>query len=162
MLASSAALASTLTQNTSWTIDRAGTSAKFRVVGYGDSIYAGYRGSISRVAKRAAPQVAGEYASKAWNTDIEIFRRTKSGAKANDIYNNKIVGERSYMQAANTRLVTFEMCGNDYLQARGALAGQSGSCNFGVIEYRAVGVHPVHGAGHADDQPVRARRRPSR
>ena len=38
--------ASTITQNTSWTIDRAGTTTKYRVVGYGDSIYAGYRGSL--------------------------------------------------------------------------------------------------------------------
>ena len=155
------AFASTLTQNTSWTIDRAGTSSKFRVVGYGDSIYAGYRGSISRVAKRAAPQVAGEYASKAWNTDVEVFRRTKSGAKANDIYNNKIVGERSYMQAADTRLVTFEMCGNDYLQARSALSDQSGSCNFGVIEsalatctqYMELGMQAIN--QHAPAQAVK-------
>ena len=40
------------------------------------------------------------------------------GAVASDIYNNKIVSERSYMQATNTRIVTFEMCGNDGLQAR--------------------------------------------
>ena len=35
------ALANTLTQNSSWTIDRAGTTAKYRVVAYGDSIFAG-------------------------------------------------------------------------------------------------------------------------
>jgi hypothetical protein len=77
MSAGSAAQASTITQNTSWTINRAGTSAKYRVVAYGDSIYAGYRGSLSRVAKRAAPQVAGEYASQAWDSDIEVIRRAK-------------------------------------------------------------------------------------
>ena len=92
------ALASTLTQNLSWTIDRAGTTAKYRVVAYGDSIYAGYYGSISSVAKRAAPHVDGEYLSQLWNADIEVIRRTKSGAVARDIYNNKIVAERSYMQ----------------------------------------------------------------
>ena len=48
----------------------------------------------------------------------EVVRRAKSGAVASDIYNNKIVAERSYMQTANTRVVTFEMCGNDGLQAR--------------------------------------------
>jgi lysophospholipase L1-like esterase len=133
MAVSGPAAASTLTQNTSWTIDRPGTSTRFRVVAYGDSIYAGYRGSLSRVAKRASPQVAGEYAAKLWNTDIEVIRRAKSGARANDIYNNKIVAERSYMQAANTRVVTFEMCGNDYLQARSALSDQSGTCNFDVV-----------------------------
>jgi lysophospholipase L1-like esterase len=126
--------ASTVTQNTSWTIDRSGTTAKYRVVAYGDSIYAGYHGSISNVAKRAAPWVDGEYLSQAWNSDMEVIRRTKSGAKANDIYNNKIVAERSYMQATNTRIVTFEMCGNDGLQARSSFAGQSGTCNYGVLD----------------------------
>jgi lysophospholipase L1-like esterase len=134
MAAAGPAAASTLTQNTSWTIDRAATTARFRVVAYGDSIYAGYRGSLSRVSKRAAPLVAGEYASNRWNADVEVFRRAKSGAKAQDIYDNKIVAERSYMQAANTRVVTFEMCGNDYLQARSALSDQSGTCNFSVVE----------------------------
>lgn len=130
----SVAAASTITQNTTWTIDRSGTTTKYRVVGYGDSIYAGYYGSLSRVAKRAAPWVDGEYVSQKWGTDIEVIRRTKSGAKANDIYNNKIVAERSYMQASNTRVVTFEMCGNDFLQARSSFAGQSGTCNYGVLD----------------------------
>ena len=128
------ATASTINQNTSWTIDRAGTSTKYRVVAYGDSIYAGYRGSVFNVAKRAAPWVDGEYLSNKWGTDIEVIRRTKSGALANDIYNNKIVGERSYMQATSTRVVTFEMCGNDGLQARSSFAGQSGTCSYGVLD----------------------------
>ena len=38
----SEAAASTLNQNVSWTIDLAGTTNKYRVVAYGDSIYAGY------------------------------------------------------------------------------------------------------------------------
>jgi len=130
----SVASASTITQNTSWTIDRSGTTTKYRVVGYGDSIYAGYRGSLSSVAKRAAPLVDGEYLSQKWGTDIEVIRRTKSGAKADDIYNNKIIAERSYMQAASTKVVTFEMCGNDFLQARSNFAGQSGTCNYGVLD----------------------------
>src|SRR5499425_1988078 len=121
---------STINQNTSWTIDRAGTSTKYRVVAYGDSIFAGYRGSIFNVAKRAAPWTDGEYLSNVFNSDIEVVRRTKSGAKADDIYNNKIVGERSYMQASNTRVVMFEMCGNDYLQARSAFNGQTGTCDY--------------------------------
>ncbi len=131
---SSEAMASTITQNVSWTIDRAGTTAKYRVTAYGDSIYAGYRGSLSSVAKRSAPQVDGEYLSKLWNSDIEVIRRTKSGALASDIYNNKIVSERSYMQTTNTRIVTFEMCGNDGLQARSSFAGQSGTCNFAPLD----------------------------
>ncbi len=130
---SSEAMASTITQNVSWTINRAGTTSKYRVTAYGDSIYAGYRGSLSSVAKRAAPQVDGEYLSKLWNSDIEVIRRTKSGAVASDIYNNKIVSERSYMQSTNTRIVTFEMCGNDGLQARSSFAGQSGTCNLAPL-----------------------------
>ena len=129
----SPAAANTLTQNLSWTIDRAGTTAKYRVTAYGDSIYAGYYGSISRVAKRAAPLTDGEYLSQLWNADIEVVRRTKSGAVASDIYNNKIVAERSYMQTTNTRVVTFEMCGNEGLQARSNFAGQSGTCNYGPL-----------------------------
>lgn len=128
------AFANTLTQNSSWTIDRAGTTTKYRVTAYGDSIYAGYYGSLSRVAKRAAPYVDGEYLSKLWNADIEVIRRTKSGAKADDIYNNKIVAERSYMQTSNTRVVTFEMCGNDFLQARSNFSGQTGTCNYSVLD----------------------------
>jgi len=132
--AAAPASASTITQNTSWTIDRAGTTAKYRITAYGDSIFAGYYGSLSRVAKRAAPWADGEYLSQAWNADIEVIRRTKSGAKADDIYNNKIVGERSYMQATNNRVVAFEMCGNDFLQARDSFSGQTGTCNYGVLD----------------------------
>ena len=40
----SGARANTVTQNTSWTIDRPGTSTTYRVTAYGDSIYAGYHG----------------------------------------------------------------------------------------------------------------------
>jgi lysophospholipase L1-like esterase len=129
----SEATASTITQNTSWTIDRSGTTTKYRVTAYGDSIYAGYYGSLSRVAKRAAPWADGEYLSQAWNADMEVIRRTKSGALASDIYNNKIVSERSYMQTTNTKVVTFEMCGNDGLQARSSFAGQSGTCNYAPL-----------------------------
>lgn len=134
LLLAGPAFANTLTQNTSWTITRSGTTAKYRVVAYGDSIYAGYTGSLSSVSKRAAPLVDGDYLSHRWNANIEVIRRAKSGARANDIYNNKILAERSYMQSTNTRVVQFEMCGNDYLQARSDLNGQSGTCNFGVID----------------------------
>ena len=130
----SEALANTLTQNLSWTIDRAGTTTVYRVTAYGDSIYAGYYGSLGRVTKRAAPTVDGEYLAKLWNADIQVVRRAKSGALASDIYNNKIVAERSYMQTANTRVVTFEMCGNDGLQARSNFAGQSGTCNLAPLD----------------------------
>ncbi len=128
------AAASTINQNTSWTIDRANTTAKYRVVAYGDSIFAGYNGALWSVAKRAAPVVEGEYLSKDFNADIEVVRRTKSGAKAGDIYNNKIVYERSYMQTSNTRVVMFEMCGNDYLQARSAFTDQTGTCSYAGLD----------------------------
>lgn len=128
------AAANTLTQNVSWTIDRAGTTTKYRVVAYGDSIYAGYNGSTVSAAKFAAPTVDAEYLSALWNADIESVRRAKSGAVASDIYNNKIVAERSYMQASSTRVVTFEMCGNDGLQARSAFKSQTGTCNFAGMD----------------------------
>jgi hypothetical protein len=38
------------------------------------------------------------------------------------------------MQAANARVVTFEMCGNDYLQARSNLSGQSGTCSYAPLD----------------------------
>ena len=129
----SEAAANTLNQNVSWTIDRAATSTKYRVVAYGDSIYAGYNGSTVSAAKYAAPTVGAEYISAQWNADIESVRRAKSGAVAKDVYDNKIVAERSYMQASNTRVVTFEMCGNDGLQARTAFKGQTGTCNYSVL-----------------------------
>lgn len=125
--------ASTLNQNVSWTIDRAGTTAKYRIVAYGDSIYAGYNGSFNSVAKYAAPTVVAEYLAALWNADIESIRRTKSGAVASDVYNNKIVSERSYMQDAKTRVITFEMCGNDGLQARTSFKKQTGTCNYTVL-----------------------------
>jgi lysophospholipase L1-like esterase len=134
LLCASPVAANTLTQNASWTIDRAGTSTKYRLVAYGDSIYAGYNGSISNAARYAAPTVNAEYLSAKWNADIESVRRAKSGAIASDIYNNKIVAERSYMQASSTRVVTFEMCGNDGLQARSSFKSQTGTCNYSGLE----------------------------
>ncbi|MBZ4417498.1 SGNH/GDSL hydrolase family protein [Myxococcus sp. RHSTA-1-4] len=131
---SGSAMASTINQNTSWTIDRSTSTTKYRVVAYGDSIYAGYNGSLTAVARRAAPVVQGEYLAQTWNTDMEVIRRTKSGAKADDIFNNKIISERSYMQASNTRVVMFEMCGNDYLQARSAFSDQTGTCSYAGLE----------------------------
>src|SRR5690242_15169352 len=134
LLVGSTAGANTLTQNVSWTIDRAGTSAKYRVVAYGDSIYAGYNGSVINAAKYAAPTVASEYFSAAWNADVENVRRAKSGAVASDVYSNKIVAERSYMQASTTRVVTFEMCGNDGLQARSSFKSQTGTCSYAGMD----------------------------
>jgi lysophospholipase L1-like esterase len=126
--------ANTLTQNVSWTIDRPGTSTRYRLVAYGDSIYAGYNTSITSAAKYAAPTVDAEYLSALWNADIESVRRAKSGAVASDVYANKIVAEKSYMQDSSTRVVTFEMCGNDGLQARTAFKGQTGTCDYSGMD----------------------------
>jgi len=134
LVGGSTAYASTLNQNVSWTVDRSGTTAKYRLVAYGDSIYAGYNGSISNAGKYAAPAVDAEYLSALWNADIESVRRAKSGAVASDVYSNKIVAERSYMQHASTRVVTFEMCGNDGLQARSAFKSQTGTCNYSGMD----------------------------
>jgi len=153
---SAPASASTLNQNVSWTIDRAGTTAKYRVVAYGDSIYAGYNGSISNAARYSAPTVDSEYLSARWNADIENIRRAKSGAVARDVYEDKIVGERSYMQSASTRVVTFEMCGNDGLQARSSFKSQTGTCNYSVLDaavnscrtYVAAGMDYINANAH--------------
>jgi hypothetical protein len=128
------AAASTIAQNVSWTIDRPDSTAKFRVVAYGDSIFAGYHGSISSVAIWSAPNVDSEYASSKWTSDIEVIRRCKSGAKAKDIYNSKIVDDASYMEDASTRIVEFEMCGNDGLQARSSFRSQSGTCDYTPLQ----------------------------
>ncbi|TDR37738.1 GDSL-like lipase/acylhydrolase family protein [Tahibacter aquaticus] len=133
LILSAQAMGNTLNQNVSWTVDRAGTSAKYRVVAYGDSIYAGYNGSISNAARYSAPTVDSEYLSALWNADVENIRRAKSGAVASDVYQNKIVADRSYMQDASTRVVTFEMCGNDGLQARSAFKSQTGTCDYSAL-----------------------------
>ena len=101
---------------------------------YGDSIYAGYNTSLFNIALYAAPTVDADYLQVKWNADMEVHRRSKSGAVASEVYNEKIVGEKSYMQTANTRVVTFEMCGNDGLQARTNLKSQSGVCNLAVLQ----------------------------
>ncbi|MEH6421222.1 hypothetical protein [Pseudomonas sp. CGJS7] len=155
---SAPAMASTLNQNVSWTVDRAGTSASYRVVAYGDSIFAGYNGSISNAARYSAPTVDAEYLSARWNADIESVRRAKSGAVARDVYENKIVAERSYMQAASTRVVSFEMCGNDGLQARTAFKEQTGTCNYSGLDaavnscktYVAAAMDYINANAHAN------------
>src|ERR1043166_1153091 len=86
--------------------------------------------AFHKAERYSAPTVDAEYLSALWNADIESVRRAKTGALASDIYNNKIVAERSYMQASHTRVVTFEMCGNDALQARTQFRSQTGTCDY--------------------------------
>jgi lysophospholipase L1-like esterase len=133
-MAGGEAAASTIAQNVSWTIDRPESETTHRIVAYGDSIYAGYKGSISRVAVWSAPNVDADYVSALWGTDVEVVRRTKSGAKAADIYENKIVDDAAYMQTPETRIVTFEMCGNDALQARDDFSGQGSTCDYSRLD----------------------------
>src|ERR671919_295418 len=52
--------ANTVNQNSFWTITRPGAFTTYRVVAYGDSIFAGWYGNVFSVVKRAAPNVAGE------------------------------------------------------------------------------------------------------
>ncbi len=116
-------------QHTALTIDRE-ASRTYRIVAYGDSIFAGYYGSLFNVARRAAPYVAGEYFATAWDANVEVVRRTRSGAFAKEIYERTILSDRSWMADPSTRIVYFEMCGNDYLDARKQFARASGRCNL--------------------------------
>src|SRR5918996_6073924 len=78
--------ANTVNQKSFWTITRPGAFTTYRVVAYGDSIFAGWYGNIFSVVKRAAPNVAGEYPPPRGGAKVEIVRRAKSGARAHDIY----------------------------------------------------------------------------
>ena len=126
-----------LDQNTSWTVDM-GAAKTVRVVAYGDSIFAGYQRSIFTVARRAGPQVAGEYLARRWGANVEVVRRTTSGALSNEIVAN-MDSDRSYMADASTRAVWFEMCGNDYLQARTKVKNQTGTCDLSGLDAALAG-----------------------
>lgn len=123
----------TLPQTTDYTVVVKGATKKVRVVAYGDSIFAGYNRSLFSVARRAAPLVAGEYIALSQNVNVEVIRRTESGAVSAQV-ESRIENEKSYMQDASTEAVYFEMCGNDYLQAREAFRGQGGKCDFSGLD----------------------------
>jgi len=92
---------------------------------------------------------------ESWGTDIEVVRRTKSGAVASDIYSNKIVGEKSYMQATSTRIVAFEMCGNDFLQARSNFANTYGfKCIDDFAQYMGAD-YDSNGDSQSDSDALR-------
>ena len=61
----------------------------------------------------------------------------------------------------NTRVVTFEMCGNDGLQARSSFAGQTGTCNYTPLNTRAQQLHELLAAGDGLHQRQRLLRAPS-
>jgi lysophospholipase L1-like esterase len=129
-LGANQAEATTIAQNSAWNVTRPGATESLRIVAYGDSIYAGYTAPTT-VWRRAGPHVAGEYLAAVYGQNVEIRRRAQSGATASGIYSRiTSAADRAFMQTANTRVVTFAMCGNDYLQARSAFAGQTGQCNY--------------------------------
>jgi lysophospholipase L1-like esterase len=119
-------------QNTTWTVKR-GAAQTLRVVAYGDSIFAGYQGAFSQVARRSAPYVAGEYLALAWNANVQVVRRAETGGLASEVY-SRITSDKSYMEDPSTRAVYFEMCGNDYLQARRAFQGSGGTCSLSGLQ----------------------------
>ncbi len=126
----SGARATTIAQNSSWTVSRPGATETWRVVAYGDSIFAGYTGATT-AARRAAPYVMAEYCAALNGRNINVARRCQSGGVAQDIYNRiHSTTDRAFMQDASTRIVTFEMCGNDYLQARSTFRSSTGTCNY--------------------------------
>ncbi|MBX3231196.1 MAG: SGNH/GDSL hydrolase family protein [Labilithrix sp.] len=126
-----------LAQHSSWKIDL-GAARTYRVVAYGDSIFAGYQRSIFKVARRAAPYAAGEYLAHRWGANVEVVRRTVSGALSGEIVDD-IQTDRSYMADPSTRAVYFEMCGNDYLQARKRFASASGACSTTDLDNALAG-----------------------
>jgi lysophospholipase L1-like esterase len=140
-LVSSPALAiSTLNQFQSVTVaPQSGGSGKptFRHAVYGDSIFAGYvaGGGIFGLpgqTRRNGAYVESEYLANKWNANIDHQGRCVSGAVASQIY-SRIQSDVSYMQASNTRIVSFEMCGNDYLKARSTFRGASGCDESGIL-----------------------------
>ena len=59
---------------------------------------------------------------------------------------------------ATTRVVTFEMCGNDGLQARSSFAGQSGTCNYAALDTAREQLHDLRRGGDGLHQRQRLRR----
>src|SRR5436190_24311954 len=76
--------ATTIAQNSSWTVTRPGATQTLRVVAYGDSIFAGYT-STTTIARRAGPYVVGEYCAAAQGQNYQVHRRCQSGGVASDV-----------------------------------------------------------------------------
>lgn len=122
--------ASTIAQNSSWRVTRPGATQELRVVAYGDSIFAGYTGATT-IARRGGPLVTAEYCAAATGQNWRVHRRCQSGGVASAIYNRiNSTADRAFMQDPSTRVVMFEMCGNDYLQARSSFRSAAGTCNY--------------------------------
>ena len=139
LVSSSAFAVSTLNQFQSVTVaPQSGGSGKqtFRHVVYGDSIFAGYvaGGGIFGLpgqTRRNGAYVESEYLANKWNANIDHQGRCVSGAVASQIY-SRMQTDVSYMQKSNTRIVSFEMCGNDFLKARTTFRSASGCDESGL------------------------------
>jgi lysophospholipase L1-like esterase len=150
--------ASTLNQNVSWTIDRAGTTTKYRVVAYGDSIYAGYNGSTTNAAKflrrRWTPNTcrhSGTPTSKACAAPSRVrLPRTSTTTRSSQSVRT--------CRPANTRVVTFEMCGNDGLQARTAFKSQTGTCDYSGMTTPSTTAKPTWPRPWTTSTPTPTRR----
>jgi cysteine-rich repeat protein len=152
------ALASTIAQNSSWTVTRPGATQTLRIVAYGDSIFAGYTGATT-VARRAGPYVTGEYCAAVTGQNINVARRCQSGGVAQDIYNRiNSSTDKAFMADPSTRIVTFEMCGNDYLQARSSFKSSTGTCNYTGLNnalancknYTQLAMNVINASAHAN------------
>jgi lysophospholipase L1-like esterase len=139
LFSSQAFAISTLNQFQSVTVaPQSGGSGKptYRHAVYGDSIFAGYVAGggwfgLPGQTRRNGAYVESEYLANKWNANISHVGRCVSGAVASQIY-SRMQTDVSYMQASNTRIVSFEMCGNDYLKARTTFRGAAG-CDETVI-----------------------------
>lgn len=160
MLVAAHAGASTVAQNSAWNITRTGSTQTYRVVAYGDSIFAGYTGATS-IAMRAGPHVTAEYTAALTGQRVDVRRRCQSGAVASAIYNRiNSSTDRAFMQDPTTRVVMFEMCGNDYLQARSSFRSASGTCNYAGLNtagancrtYTELAMQNINQFAHANTQ----------
>jgi cysteine-rich repeat protein len=158
LLAPAAGYATTIAQNSAWTVTRPGATQTLRVVAYGDSIYAGYTGATT-IARRAGPYVTAEYCAAVTGQNVNVARRCQSGGVAQDVYNRiNSTTDRAFMADASTRIVTFEMCGNDYLQARSSFKSASGTCNYAGLNtalancknYTQLAMNSINTYAHAN------------
>ncbi|MGQ0505750.1 MAG: SGNH/GDSL hydrolase family protein [Myxococcaceae bacterium] len=97
---------------------------------YGDSIFAGYVAGggwfgLPGQTQRNAAYVESEALAEKWGVNIDHQGRCVSGATASQIY-SRLQSDVSYMRAPNVRMISFEMCGNDYLRARDTFRNAAG------------------------------------
>ncbi len=133
VLSSGAMAASTLNQFQSVTVSpSSGGSGKptVRHVVYGDSIFAGFvaGGGIFGLpgqTRRNGAYVESEYLANKLNSNIDHVGRCVSGATASQVL-SRIRRDIDFARTANTKFVSIEMCGNDFLQARTTFRSASG------------------------------------